>query len=162
MSKKVHNPELDDLANHIGQFMRYWGFKSSYGAIWTHIYLAKEPVSTTYLIEKLQISKALVSLSLKELLLYELIEVSHKGSGGVQYYKAVEDVVSAIKKVIREREKRLISRIGSCASSLLDLSEEELSESNVDPLKVKSLSKMTSFADNLLKMILKLSDLKGL
>lgn len=55
-------PELEDLANEVGDFICYWGFKKIHGRLWTHIYLARVPLDAGQLMQRLKVSKALISL----------------------------------------------------------------------------------------------------
>ena len=90
------SPELEDLAHQIGEFMEYWGFKKVHGQIWCHLFLSSTPLDASELMSRLGISKALVSISLKELLKYEVIRESGKSDRGTRCYQATEDVMTPI------------------------------------------------------------------
>ncbi len=111
-------PEMEDLAEQIGEFIHYWGFKRVHGRIWTHLYLAKMPLDAADLVRQMKISKALVSISLRELLEYEVIEEVGKSPKGTHLYRTNPDILKVILSVLRQREKRIIARVQAAQSSL--------------------------------------------
>lgn len=132
-------PEMQDLAEQIGEFIHYWGFKRVHGRIWTHLYVAQKPLDAADLVRQLKISKALVSISLRELLEYEVIEEVGKSSRGTHLYRTNPDVLKVILSVLRQREKRILSRIQAAQESLEKTSAEDrtshgMSEKNIGQL----------------------------
>lgn len=111
-------PEMQDLAEQIGEFIHYWGFKRVHGRIWTHLYVAQKPLDAADLVRQMKISKALVSISLRELLEFEVIEEVGKSSRGTHLYRTNPDILKVILAVLRQREKRILSRIQSAQESL--------------------------------------------
>src|SRR5258708_3849854 len=65
--------EIESLSNEIGKFIHHWGFKKIHGKIWTHLYLSETPLDAGTLMKRLDVSKALMSLSLRDLLKYKVI-----------------------------------------------------------------------------------------
>ena len=104
-------PELRDTADLIGEFIQYWGFKKVHGRIWAYLFLAETPLNTRQLVELLKISNALVSISVAELLKYDVILEAGKGRNGVLLYRANPDVGAVIAGVLRNREQKLLERI---------------------------------------------------
>ncbi len=104
MKREGSLPELEDLADQIGEFIHYWGFKRIHGRIWTHIYLAAKPLDAADLVRQMKISKALVSISLRELIDFEVIEEVGKSSRGTHLYRANPDILKVILSVLRQRE----------------------------------------------------------
>lgn len=111
-------PELEDLAEQIGEFIHYWGFKRVHGRIWTHLYLANRPLDAADLVQQMKISKALVSISIRELLEYEVIEEVGKSPRGTHLYRNNPDILKVILSVLRKREKRIIARVQAAQLSL--------------------------------------------
>lgn len=64
---------IETLAEQVGSFIQYWGFKKIHGQIWTHVWLAKNPIDATTLVLRLEVSKALISLAIKDLVHYDVI-----------------------------------------------------------------------------------------
>lgn len=104
-------PEMEDVASQIGEFIEYWGFKNVHGRIWTHLFLAETPLDASDIVERLCISKALVSMSISDLLEYEVIQFAGKSERSTVLYKANPNVTSVIVNVLRKRERRMLSRI---------------------------------------------------
>lgn len=118
-------PEMQDLAEQIGEFIHYWGFKRVHGRIWTHLYVAQKPLDAADLVRQMKISKALVSISLRELLEFEVIEEVGKSSRGTHLYRTNPDILKVILAVLRQREKRILSRIQSAQESLQKTSKDD-------------------------------------
>lgn len=131
--------EMEELADQIGEFVYYWGFKRIHGKIWTHLHLAQSPLDAADLVRRLSISKALVSISLRELLEFEVIEACGKSARGTQLYKVNGDIMSVILSVLRQREKRMLSRVEAAHRSLqrvmpTDQERMQISASHLDQL----------------------------
>jgi HTH-type transcriptional regulator, glycine betaine synthesis regulator len=75
--------ELLETADLIGDFIEYWGFKKVQGRIWASLFLMSEPLNTRQLMELLNISSFLVSISVAELMKYGVILEAGKGRNGV-------------------------------------------------------------------------------
>lgn len=132
-------PEMQDLAEQIGEFIHYWGFKRVHGRIWTHLYVAQKPLDAADLVRQLKISKALVSISLRELLEYEVIEEVGKSPRGTHLYRTNPDILKVILSVLRQREKRILSRIQAAQETLEKTSSDDrtahgMSERNIAQL----------------------------
>ncbi len=111
-------PEMQELAEQIGEFIHYWGFKRIHGKIWTHLFLAERPLDAADLVRQMKISKALVSISLRELMEYEVIEEVGKSARGTHLYRPNPDILKVILAVLRSREKRMLTRIQAAAEAL--------------------------------------------
>lgn len=145
--------ELDNLAEQVGVFIQYWGFKKVHGRIWTHLYLSPCPLDAGCLIERLEVSKALVSLSLKDLLEYQVVVNAGLSGKGTQLFRANPQVITVILNVIRLREKRLLAE----TAMAFDLLREAPPPSEcVDQARMVALGNMISQArmcmDNLLAL----------
>ncbi len=164
IEKKLSNqtsripPELEDVVNQIGEFIQYWGFKNVHGRIWVHLFLTTTPLDSADLIERLEISKGLVSMSLADLLEYEVIQVTGKSQRGSTLYRANPDVMSVIGNVLRKRERRMLSRISSATRLLKKLPDNLKAENFLLDERIQSLNAMVETAENSLDGILELSD----
>lgn len=139
-------PEMEDLAEQIGEFIHYWGFKRVHGRIWTHLYLAKAPLDAADLVRQMKISKALVSISLRELLEYEVIEEVGKSPKGTHLYRTNPDILKVILSVLRQREKRIIARIQAAQSSLERTSASDREANGMSDESLKMLGELISNA----------------
>lgn len=138
--------EMEELSDQIGEFVYYWGFKRIHGKIWTHLYLAQSPLDAADLVRRLNISKALVSISLRELLDFEVIQMSGKSSRGTQLYKVNGDIMSVILSVLRQRERRMLSRVEAAHTSLLRIQDSEKARMQVSPSHLDQLGELVQKA----------------
>jgi DNA-binding transcriptional regulator GbsR (MarR family) len=119
---KTHSTQLQKLAEQIGNFIEYWGFKKIHGMIWTHLYLSPTPLSAQDLIQRLRVSKALISLSMKDLLEHQLIlQTDDSLSKKNKFYVANPEVFEVIRGVLETRELQMMTRIASEFKTLADL-----------------------------------------
>ncbi len=150
-------PELEEFASQVGSFMEYWGFKKVHGQIWCHIYLSQQPLDASELMKRLDISKALVSISLKELLDFEVIEEVGKSPRGTRLYKAREDLRATILDTLRRRERKMMSRIMGAYSLLEKLEGEELESHGIAQERLAFLGMMIRMVDMSLDQMIKKS-----
>lgn len=153
MDKLRVPPELSDVAEQVGAFMEYWGFKSIHGRIWTHIFLSQEPLDAGALIKRLDVSKALMSMSLAELLDHDVIQIAGKGS--TTTYSANPDITHTIMAVLRKRERRMLNRVSSAAKTL---PLGAVGEVRLNPERVQSLQSMIETAEMTLECLLSLKN----
>lgn len=148
-------PELEEFASQVGSFMEYWGFKKVHGQIWCHMYLSSEPLDASELMKRLDISKALVSISLKELLDFEVIEEAGKSPRGTRLYKAREDLRATILDTLRRRERKMMSRIMGAFTLLEKLDEAELEAHRIEQRRLEFLGMMIRMVDMSLDQMIK-------
>ena len=159
MSGQTVLPELEDLANEIGDFIRYWGFKKVHGRLWTHIFLANEALDAAQLIQRLKVSKALISLSINELLRFDVILESRKSARGTQTYVANPDVLSVILNVLRRREKKMLARTESSHKMLACLRSEGLADARISHDRLDALGSMIRQAQESFNALLELTNI---
>ena len=156
---EVLPPELEELANEVGDFICYWGFKRIHGRLWTHIYLAKAPLDAGRLMQRLKVSKALISLSLNDLLKYDVIVESGKSLRGTQTYVANPEVLEVILNVLKRREQKMLDRAATSHKMLQALPPENLERANCQEERVQALGKIIGQAQNALSSLLELATL---
>lgn len=152
-------PELDELANEVGEFICYWGFKKIHGRIWTHIYISDKPLDAGQLMQRLRVSKALISLSLNDLLKYDVILESSKSARGTQTYIANPDVLDVILNVLRRRERKMLTKAETSHKMLGSLSDESRARAKLNQERMESLGRMIHQAQNALGSLLELATL---
>ena len=151
-SRTARDP-LRLLAENIGDFIRYWGFRRIHGEIWSIVYLSKRPLSGTELVRKLHVSKALISPALAELLEYQLIQVAG-GDGKTKTYCANPEVFAAIRKVLKEREAIMLKKVASNFETLQNLPKEKTASLELDRERLETLGKMIAGAQVVLEFIM--------
>jgi len=148
MSASLNNTTLE-LADQVGDFIEYWGFKQVHGKVWTVSYLSPDPVDAKFLQETLNISKALVSMTLKDLLDYKVLLEVEKDKPGSQKYLTNPDILSIVLSVLKNREARMLSRVRKTQAKL----EKSAAKAKVNPFhmeRLENIGYMVSAADEFL------------
>ena len=135
-------PEIDHLAEEVGAFIEHWGFKSIHGRIWTHIFLADGPVDAGTLQERTSSSKSLVSMSLHELMRYDVVVKAGKSDRGTTTYRPNLNLPGVIGSILRSREKRMLGRIFAAWKSLSELPAEELEVARINSKSLKEMGRI--------------------
>jgi DNA-binding transcriptional regulator GbsR (MarR family) len=129
-----------------------------HGRIWTHLFLSSEPLDAGELIERLGISKALVSMTISDLLDYDVIQVAGKGPRSTVTYRANPDVTTVISNILRKRERRMLGRVSSAARQLKDLPEDARGSVKLSCARLETLTDMVRSAETALDAMLQLSN----
>jgi len=139
------------LADSVGDFIRYWGFKEVHGRIWVHIYLSENPITAKELTKKLGVTKGLVSTALAELIAYQVVEKVNVGDARSPGYQSNTDLVQVINNILRNRELKLTTKIKEDSEALA----KEMVDADPEMLdKINKLQDMTRFAvDSLQKLL---------
>ena len=147
--------DLRKVAESIGNFIEYWGFRNIHGRIWTLAFLAPEPITTEEIMARLDVSKGLVSRAISELIEHKLLIIEGTSSFGRRRYIASEDVGSVVHDVLRQREQILLEETSKHISRLSDHSAEELMSLGVGAKNLAQLRGLTKENESLLKAFLK-------
>ncbi|MCS6838486.1 MAG: hypothetical protein NZ480_06520 [Bdellovibrionaceae bacterium] len=152
MTSKKFPPELIQLANSVGQFIQYWGFKELHGQIWCLVYLSEQPLSGQDLAHALGMSKASISLAIQELVFYEVIFPVRRGRGNTLYYQSNPHIYEVICHILKNRELKLIHTSAQALAKLNALPTSCRPQLNSDHLKELEtmISKATTFLEFLI------------
>lgn len=145
---------LRELEGLVGQFMEYWGFKNIHGRIWTHLYTSKVPLDSAELMDRLGVSKGLMSLAIRDLLEYEVIKNDHVGKHGTVFFVANPDLFAVITNVLRIRETKMLSQTQKACRTLKELKEQDLEKSKLDKERIQAVLDLTESAQTLLQTFL--------
>lgn len=106
--KAVHDSMLDGLS----QLYAYFGFSKVMGQLYGALLLSPAPLSLDDLMERLDISKASVSMNMKTLEHMGMVrQVWVKGSGGRRkFYEAETDFLQIATNILTGREMRDVER----------------------------------------------------
>lgn len=146
--------DLFQLEEVVGQFMEYWGFKKIHGRIWAHLYTCSDPLDSIELMERLGVSKGLMSLALRDLLEYHVIISDHVGKHGSVYYRANPDLVGVITNVLRTRELIMLNEAHKVATALQNLSSQKKEKSRLSDEKIQNILELTNSAQMMLQVFL--------
>ena len=147
--------KLQLVTESVGQFVEYWGFRNIHGRIWAVVFLSPRPISTLEIIQRLEVSKGLISRAVNELLDYGLIRCAGNTVYARRTYIACEDVGSIVGSVLRDREMSLLRRNVESLSMLSKCSRADLKEMGVAPQKLHQLLQLTKENEGLLQAFLR-------
>lgn len=148
-SHRVPKP-MAELCSLIGDFIQYWGFKKIHGQIWTSIFLSREPICATTLVKRLRVSKALVSLAIKDLLEFHVIQIVGQGSRRRALYQSHPDLIYVISQVLITREKKMLEKIKDKQNELNQLLKSSAENLDICPEKMVELEDMVYSAEEML------------
>lgn len=134
------NPALTDLSLKLGELVHNWGFKRIHGRIWTRLFLSSRPLDAADLIEQLDISKALVSISLRELLDLRAVEDCGRSARGTNLYRANGNLNEIYLSLLKNRERMMLEQTSAALSTLAGIDAVELNESEISGEKLNQLA----------------------
>jgi len=148
------NKEVNELSDRIGEFIRYWGFKKIHGQVWCYLYLSECPMDAGQLIDKLDVSKALMSKTIAELLDYKVI-IPIDDCRKKRRYTSNPDIFHVITSVLRQREKEIIGDIYKHFRAVASFNDDQFQKVGISKDKVETLGKMIQFAESFLNGLLR-------
>jgi DNA-binding transcriptional regulator GbsR (MarR family) len=154
MIKKVSPQQVDHLADLIGEFIQYWGFKKIHGRIWFMIFSSTRPLDAQDLMKRLKISKALVSISIRDLLQHDVILEAGYSSIGTRTYSANPDIHGVIEQVLKNREKIMIGKIKIAFQDLKKLKPRELEDAELHEASIKEMDKLIHRGEKMLNTLM--------
>ena len=145
--------QLTSVAQLVGGFIRYWGFRQIHGEVWTVVFLAKSPLSGSEIVKKLNVSKALVSPALKELEAEGLIRQVASENSKTKRYEAERNVTKVIRDVLERREKPMIAEV---RAEFAKLQQSTKATADLDPERLKIMNDLIDTAHSSLNMLLEM------
>ncbi|OUS29603.1 transcriptional regulator ['Osedax' symbiont bacterium Rs2_46_30_T18] len=91
---------------HFGEMGSKWGFNRTVGQIYALLVISEDALSANDLASALSISRGNVSMGMKELQSWQLVQVSHIPGDRKEYYSAIGSVWDMANRVFQERRKR--------------------------------------------------------
>ena len=160
----AQSPSRDRLERRIGHvceatgdFIAWWGFKSIHGRVWALLALSREPVSQAEISRALDVSRALVSGAVAELVEYGLVRPT--GDHRLAPYEAVMDIWPVIADVMRRREWMLVERTRVSLEAALieaEVAVELGEEIPYDVERMRLILGLTEMAQAFLKILMAL------
>ena len=81
-------PMIESFVCHFGEMGSRWGFNRTVGQIYALLVVSEEPVCANEIAELLGISRGNVSMGLKELGSWQLVQVIHKQGERREFYQS--------------------------------------------------------------------------
>lgn len=113
MTQTAHDARqraVDLAAETMGELIAFWGFKASMGRIWTLLYLSPDALPADEIATRTQLSTGAVSMALAELQQWGIAERAVLAGARKRHYRAETDVWGIVRRIIRQRELRLVGR----------------------------------------------------
>ena len=140
---------------HFGEMGSKWGFNRTVGQMYALLVITDKPITANELASALSISRGNVSMGIKELQSWKLVQVTHMPGDRKEYYKAIGSVMDMAKVVFEERRKREVDPTLSLLRNLLLESPENVSEEYAQQKMTDIhdlLEMMTNWASELQKL----------
>jgi DNA-binding transcriptional regulator GbsR (MarR family) len=150
--------KLNSLAEKVGEFIQYWGFKKIHGKVWTHIYLSPVPLDAAALMTRLGMSKSLASITLNDLVKHKVIRCCGKGPKDTQVYDANPEVRDVILEILKQREQKMLNDAGAEQKSLSQVLAA-FSDHGLDSNRLASVGRMIAEAQMALSAIIALREI---
>src|SRR5260370_8696573 len=101
-------PVMQRYIIHWGEMGSRWGLNRSVAQIHALLYLAPQPLHADEIADTLGIARSNVSVGLKELLAWDLVQVTHTLGARRDFFVAQHDSWAAIRLIIYARTRRQI------------------------------------------------------
>lgn len=95
-----------ELIMHFGDMGSRWGFNRTVGQIFALLFVSPEPIHAEHIAAALRISRSNVSMSLKELQAWKLIQIKHRPQDRKEYFAVAGTVWVMAKAVLEQRVQR--------------------------------------------------------
>ena len=144
-----------EVADSIGDFIAYWGFKSIHGRVWTVIALRGEPTTQAQVCQLLGSSRASVSTVVSELVDHGLLKAVDDRRNAP--YVAVFDFWPVVADVLRKREWILLERARLALEAAVEAAEREHRRGSSHGFaieRMKQLLRLTEVGQSVLKVLI--------
>ena len=98
--------KIESFVMHCGEMGSRWGFNRTVGQMYGLLIIIEEPLSAIQISEALKISRGNVSMGIKELQSWRLVQVQHKPKDRKEYYSPAGSIWEMATRVFEERRKR--------------------------------------------------------
>ncbi len=128
----------------VGHVIEFWNFKRNHGRIWALLYLRDRAMSAAELQETLELSKGAVSMLIRELEQWRVIERVRDPRDSVWRYGARTDLMKMITRVLSRRENDLVARV---QTELREAERLARASGEASPLALERIRRMRQLAE---------------
>lgn len=122
-------PMLETFVMHFGEMGSKWGFNRTVGQMYALLVVSEQPLSANEIAETLSISRGNVSMGIKELQSWRLVQQHHIPGDRKDYFTALGNMWDMAQRVFEERRKREIDpTLSVLRESLMDQPANEQEE----------------------------------
>jgi DNA-binding transcriptional regulator GbsR (MarR family) len=100
------SPLSQQFVAHFGEMGSRWGINRTVGQIYALIFVSPKPLNADDIAETLEFSRSNVSIGLKELQSWRLVQLRHIAGDRREYFEAPQDVWEIFKSLAEERRRR--------------------------------------------------------
>jgi DNA-binding transcriptional regulator GbsR (MarR family) len=102
------SPLVQSFIAHFGEMGSRWGINRTVGQIYALIFVSPAPLNADEIAEKLEFSRSNVSMGLKELQAWRLVQLRHIAGDRREYFQAPTDAWQIFQTLAEERRRREI------------------------------------------------------
>jgi DNA-binding transcriptional regulator GbsR (MarR family) len=102
----IMSSKIESFVMHCGEMGSRWGFNRTVGQMYGLLTIHEEALSALQISEALNISRGNVSMGIKELQSWRLVQVKHKPKDRKEYYTPAGSIWEMAIRVFEERRKR--------------------------------------------------------
>ena len=102
------SPLVRSFVAHFGEMGSRWGINRTVGQIYALIFVSPEPLNADDIAERLEFSRSNVSMGLKELQAWRLVNLRHQPGDRREYFDAPSDAWEIFRTLAEERRRREI------------------------------------------------------
>lgn len=99
-------PMIETFVMHFGEMGSRWGFNRTVGQMYALLVISEKALSANEIADALNISRGNVSMGLKELQSWRLVQMHHVQGDRKDYFKSLGSIWDMANKVFEERRKR--------------------------------------------------------
>ncbi|MFH1130417.1 MAG: MarR family transcriptional regulator [Pseudomonadota bacterium] len=153
----LHNitPWEAQIADAVGHFIEYWGFKRNHGRVWALLYLRGLPLTSNQIQKTLGLSKGAISMITRELEQWGVLHRVRSPDSNPWKFVAETDLMAMVSRVLQQREANIILRIKTdlktaeaTARATGNLQSDELD-------RISRLTKLASLAESALQLFVR-------
>lgn len=139
-------PVMEKFIVHWGEMGTRWGVNRTVAQIHALLYLSPKALNAEEISETLGVARSNVSTSLKELMSWGLVKISHVLGDRRDHFESMKDMWEIFNCVVEERKKRELDP----TLTLLRQCELEAAEDKATPQEIKDrIRNMTDFLETL-------------
>lgn len=102
------SPLVQSFVLHFGEMGSRWGINRTVGQIYALLFVAERPLNADDLVDMLGLSRGGVSMGLKELQSWNLVQLRHLPNDRRDHFSTPDDVWAIMRTLVEERKKREI------------------------------------------------------
>jgi DNA-binding transcriptional regulator GbsR (MarR family) len=149
------SPLVRSFVAHFGEMGSRWGINRTVGQIYALIFVAPEPLNADDIAERLEFSRSNVSMGLKELQAWRLVNLRHQSGDRREYFEAPSDAWEIFRTLAEERRRREIEPTLSMLRNAL-LEEPTTEEDRIALERMRGMHDLieltTTWFDDVLQM----------